>query len=180
MPDVPSTPPSEVRAGDTVKFTVVSADYPLDDGWTLAYTINGPVKVAGAVSGTGAQRTVTVGSSLTSTLTPGTYTWLLRVTKSGETFTIGSGKLTVLPDVAAATAGSLTSKAEQTLALVEAELLARAASDHTEYTVEGRSLKRESLTDLREWRDSLRAEIARARRGGRMGMVSVHFTGTGA
>lgn len=179
MPDIPSTPPSEVRAGDTVKFTVESADYPLNDGWTLSYTINGPVKVSGTPVVSGAVATVTVAASLTATLTPGTYTWLLRVTKSGETFTLDSGKLTVTPDVAAAAAGTLTSKAEQELALIEAELQARAASDHTEYAIEGRSLKREAITDLWEWRDRLRAEINRARRGGKLATMSAHFVRRG-
>jgi hypothetical protein len=180
LPEIPSTPPSEVRAGDTVKFTVQSAEYPLDGGWTLTYTVNGPVKVAGSVALSGAVGTVTLSATQTATLTPGTYRWLLRVSSGGEVYTIGEGALTVTPNVAGAVAGALTSKAEQTLALLEAELLARAASDHTEYAVDGRSLKRESIVDLQEWRDRLRAEINRTRRGGTLSTFSAHFVRTGA
>ena len=60
-----------------------------------------------------------------------------------------------------------------------AEIRARAASDHTEYTVGDRSLKRESLVELRRWASQLRSRIARRKNGGRVPMVSVSFTRRG-
>lgn len=175
-PTIPTVPPTAFRAGDTVKFTVDHADYSASDSWVIAFTVNGPSKAAASsVVSVGTRSTVTLAAAATAQLTPGTYAWTLVATKSGERYTIAGGVVSVLPDTSAAAAGSLQSNDERELAYLNAEIQARLQSDHTEYTVDGRSLKREPLAELMEWRDMLRARIARRRRGGGLATVAVQF-----
>lgn len=179
-PTIPSSPPAVFRAGDTVKFTASPSEYPVGDGWTVTYTVNGVKKQSATASESGGKYLVTISATNSALLDAGTYLWTLTASKGGETYTIAHGSLTVLPNVSAAAAGALQSQDEKELAYLNAEIEARAQSDHTEYTVNGRSLKRESIVDLMEWRDKLRARIARQRRGGALATVAVQFPSGGA
>lgn len=172
-PTIPSTPPASFRAGDTVKFTVEHADYSATDGWAILYTVNGPVKKTGISVSSGTSTTVTLSAANSAALTPGTYTWQITATKDGERYTVAAGVVSVTPDISTAT--TLQSQDEKELGYLNAEIGARAQSDHTEYVIEGRSLKREPLVELLEWRDKLRARIKRRRQGGALSTVAVHF-----
>lgn len=179
-PTIPTAPPTKFRAGDTVKFTVSPAEFPVGDGWTVSYTVNGVKKATANASESAGKYLVTLSATETTALDPGTYLWTLRATKGGETYTVDHGSLTVMPNVTSAAAGALQSQDEKELAYLNAEIEARAQSDHTEYSIDGRSLKRESIVDLMEWRDKLRARIARQRRGGALATVAVQFPSGGA
>lgn len=176
-PTIPAVAPSEFRAGDTVRFTRTLADFPASAGWVVKYVLNGVSKVIVTASSSGDDHSFTMPATQSATLQPGTYTWVITAELSGARYTAEGGTVAVLADVLSAGAGALQSQDEKELALLNAEIAARAASDHTEYSIEGRSLKREALTELLEWRDLLRSRIARRRRGGRIATVSAHFTG---
>lgn len=176
-PTIPSEHPAAFRAGDTLQFTVPHPDFSGDDGWTLAYTINGAGKRTGTVVTAGTASTVTLAAAVSATLPAGTYTWQVRATKAAEAYTVAEGIVTVGTNVAAA--ASLQHPDEVLLGYLDAELAARAQSDHTEYVYEGRSLKREPLETLLKWQNALRARIQRRRHGGRFGSVRVEFTRVG-
>lgn len=179
-PSIPTCVPSQIRAGDTVRFTRNYSDYPVGDGWTLKFSLAGPGKIGVDGTTSGADALFTLPAAKTADLAPGTYRFAIVASLDGARYTAEEGVCTVLADVTTASAGALRSHDEQVLELLEAELLARAGSDHTEYSVDGRSLKREDITVLTAWADKLRSRIARRRNGGRLGMVAVQFTKTGA
>lgn len=177
-PSIPSVVPSEFRAGDTVRFTRQFGDYPVADSWAAKLTISGASKASVDGTTSGSEFLFTLTAVLTAQLQPGTYTYAITVTLAGARYTVEEGVLAVRPDVQASTAGSLQSHDEKVLALLEAELEARAASDHTEYQVDGRSLKRESIETLTAWANKVRGRIARRKRG-RVPMTAVIFTRPG-
>lgn len=178
-PIVPSTVPTEIRAGDTVRFTQAPADYPTGEGWTLTYTLSGASKLAVAGVVAAGLYDFTLTAANTQGLVPGTYRWVLRAELSGAKYTVATGELAVLPSVADAAAGALVSADERELALLNAEIEARAGDDTTELTIGDRQLKREPLPELLAWRDGLRAKIARRRNGGRLAKMQTVFTGRG-
>lgn len=177
-PTIPTVVPSAFRAGDTVQFTRAYTDFPLADGWAFTCTLSGEGKLAVTHTASGSDALFTLAAADTASLPPGTYRVAITAALSGARYTAEETQLTVQADIAAATAGSLRSHDEQVLQALEAEILARASSDHTEYAVDGRSLKRESLEFLTAWAQRLRARIAR-KRAGRLLMISSHFTRAG-
>lgn len=174
-PVTPTQPVTSFRAGDTVRFTFAHPDYPVSEGWVLQYTLQGPSKLSVTATAGTSDWTVALTPTQSQALLPGTYQYQLSATLSGARYTLAVGTVSVLPDLVAAAAGSLQAQDERELAMLNAEILARASSDHTEYSIDGRALKRESLVELREWRDQLRARIARRRRGGRLATASAVF-----
>lgn len=178
-PSIPTVVPSTIRAGDTVRFTRSYADYPVADGWTLRCTLAGAGRAAVDGTTSGSEALFTFAATLTADLAPGTYRGVITASLSGARYTVEEWTVAITADVPTASAGALRSHDEQVLELLEAELLARASSDHTEYAVEGRSLKRESITDLNAWADRLRARLARKRRG-TLRMAAAQFQKPGA
>lgn len=174
-PSVPTSPPTEIRAGDTVRFTYQHPDFPAADGWAMSYTLQGASKAAVSGSVSGEVFDFTVPAATSKNLIAGKYSYTITATLSGARYTAATGVVSVLPDLVAGTAGAHQSQDEKELAFLNSEILARAASDHTEYTIGDRALKREPLAELIAWRDRLRARIARRRRGGGLGTVAVHF-----
>jgi len=158
-----------------VRFRFADPDYPVSEGWVLLYTLQGASKITVTADAGTTDWTVVLTPTQTQALLPGTYQYQLSVSLAGARYTVATGALAVLPDLVAAASGSLQSQDERELALLNAEIAARAAGDHTEYTIDGLSLRRESLVELREWRDQLRARIARRRRGGALASALARF-----
>lgn len=161
-----------------MQFIVQHPDFSSGDGWTLAFTINGPVKATGTVVTSGTSSIITLTAANSATLTRGTYAWQLTATLAAARYTAAEGRVTVLANVAAA--ATLQSQDELELSYITAEIAARLQSDHTEYTIGDRQLKRESLVELQEMRDILRARINRRRRGGALKTVAGAFVTPGA
>lgn len=178
-PTTPSVVPSQIRAGDTVRFTRAYPDFPAGDGWVATCTLAGEGKLATEATASGNDFLFAFAPADTAGLAPGTYRYAITALLSGARYTVEEGWLEVTPDVAVATAGALQSHDEKVLRLLEAELEARAASDHTEYSIDGRSLKRETIETLTAWANRMRARIARKKRGS-LPMVAVTFTRPGS
>lgn len=161
MADIPTTEPLELRAGDTWQWTRSLADYPASAGWSLAYVlINATAKISISASASGDDHAVTIAAATTASYFSGSYDWLARVSKAGQVFTVGSGRITVLPSLAASTA-DLRTHARKVLEAIESVLEGRASQDVLEYQIAGRSLRRIPVTDLLVLRDRYRAEVAR-------------------
>lgn len=159
--EIPTNEPLEVRAGDTWKWTRSLPDYPASEGWSLSYVlINAAAKIALTASASGDSHAVTVSAAASSSHFSGVYDWIARVSKAGEVYTVGSGRITVLPSLVASTA-DLRTHARKTLEAIEAVIEGRATQDVLEYQIAGRSLKRIPVNDLLVLRDRYRAEVAR-------------------
>lgn len=97
--------PQSVRAGDTIAWTKSLSDYPAPT-WTLKYRL---INAAGALDITagasGADHAVTVAAAVSTTWQPGRYTWQSYVTSGAQRFTLATGVMEVLPDLAKQAAG---------------------------------------------------------------------------
>ena len=161
MADTPTIEPSSVNAGDTWRWTRSLADYPASAGWALSYTlINASAKITVNASASGDDHAVTVAAATTAGYAAGTYDWRARVSRAGEVYTVGEGRLTVRNAFSAATFDART-HARKTLDAIEAVIEGRASSSTAEYTIAGRSLKHIPVADLLALRDKYRAEVLR-------------------
>lgn len=180
MADVPSTEPTSVTAGDTVAWTRSLSDYPASAGWVLSYAlVAASIQYTITATASGDDHAVAVTAATTATWLPGEYAWQAVVTKTTERYTVGSGSLTILPNLAAQTAGLDTrSHARKTLDALEAWIESHdmAVAD---YQIAGRAMKYHSIPDLLKLRDTYKAEAQReaiAAAGGVASRLVVRFT----
>lgn len=156
--------PLKITAGDTWSWTREGGDYKASAGWTLSYFFSpqggssAPVKVDASALGDMFQ--LTVAASASKDWTAGVYNWTARVTKAGETHTLGSGKLKVLPDPST-TATPLT-HAERCLQSIEAALEKCFGDAIVEFEMDGLKVKK-NRTELLSLRNQYRLEVRRER-----------------
>lgn len=75
---------------------------------------------------------------------------------------VGSGQITIMPDLAAAEAGyTAKTHAQRTLEAIEAVIEKRASMDQERYRINNRELYRTPIADLLKLRDLYRLEVAR-------------------
>lgn len=163
--------PARVVAGDTLQWQKSLSDYPASDGWVLAYRlINSAGKIDISAAASGADHLITVPAATSATYSPGLYSWQAFVSKDGERYTVGSGVIEVLPNLAAQSAGYDTrTTAKKTLDLLDAAMLARGSTAWTaEYEIAGRRMKFASMGEFMAFRDKLRAEVNREAAADRM------------
>jgi hypothetical protein len=165
--------PSEIRAGDTVKWrddsaTDVFGNEVKSDEWTLKYYLrfnkgNEALTSTGSAFGTGWEFTITAAES--TNFDSGTWYWQAVATKGSETLTLGYGSLTV-EDNLAYTSGpgaydgrSQVKKDLEAIQLAIRTLIAGGAVQ--EYKIGNRNLKRYDLPDLIQLEARYKAEVKR-------------------
>lgn len=159
MSDTPTIEPLEVRAGDTWEWRRedLATDYPAST-WTLTYTfVNASAKFQITASADGDEFSITVAAA-SSNKPAGVYTWVAKVSYSGEVHTVGSGSITVLPDLATLTVHDGRSHARKVLDAIEALLENRASIDQKSISIAGRTLERTPIADLLALRSVYRTE----------------------
>lgn len=162
MATVPTTEPASIRAGDFLTWSKTLADYPANDGWTLVYTlINGSSKVTIDAAASGADHLVSVAAGTTGSYVAGNYTWMARVTKGSEIYTIDHGSLTILPNLAALTTYDGRSHAKVMVEAIEAAIQGRASATQLRMSINNRSIEYLSPTELIKWLSFYRAEVAK-------------------
>ncbi len=161
--------PAEVVAGDTIKWTCTTPDYPASEGWALAYRFINP---AGTIdvnaTATGADHLVVVPAAASANWPPGTYAWAAYVSKGGERFTVGGGTLVVKPDLPAQLGGlEARSSARVILEQLEAAFRDYVANKQglvAKYEIGARSMSfrssRDFITQIEYWRKQAEAEAA--------------------
>lgn len=172
--DVPSAPPSEVRAGDTVQWRRTLADYPASEGWALKYVLVSATAAYNATaSADGDDYLLTVDAAATAAWAAGRYALTEYVVKDAQRFTLATTQLQVLPDLAAATGGLDTrTHARKVLDAIEAWMESRAPVAGM-LEIAGRRIQHYPLADLLALRDRYRAEVARER--GNTGVMRVRL-----
>lgn len=161
MAAIPTIEPTTVNAGDTIRWTRTLPDYPASAGWVLAYTLlNAASKITITSAASGDDHAVNVAAATSAAWVAGDYAWRAQVSKSGEVYTVGEGRMTVAPSFGAATLDTRSS-ARKALEAVEAYLADPSNLTAAKYEIAGRSLDRFPLTDLWSHRDRLRFEVAR-------------------
>lgn len=162
MATVPTTEPNNLRVGDLWTWLKSLADYPANAGWTLAYTlINATKKITITASASGADHLVSVAAATTAGYTAGSYSWMARVTKATEIYTIDEGTIEVLPDLAAATLYDGRSHAQIMVEAIEAAIEGRASALQLKMEISGRSIEYMGAADLIKWLSFYRSELAK-------------------
>ena len=176
--DAPKEPePHNLIAGDTLAWSRSFEAYPATAGWVLAYVLNSPtgriVVNSADITATGDQFNIAVPSAETKLWAPGAYQW---------TAVVALGRVVIAIDLLDATAPQDTrSNAEKALDNIHLMLAGRGGDGVQEYTINGRMLRRYSITELLQLRSVYTSivKIERINRGEYMlpTTVAVHFRG---
>lgn len=149
-------PPRFVQ-GDSATWTdepVRAADGSLRNSavYTLSYILAGPVApvtLTATPDGTGWETSLAI--IVSAALIPGEYAWQAVLTAAGERYTVGTGSLTVAPNLAYASAG-YDSRTQAEIALADAEAalanLTASGARTKQYTIGGRSAQYYTAAEL--------------------------------
>lgn len=161
MADIPTLEPTTANAGDTWRWNRTLADYPASAGWALSYTlINAAAKVTINATASGDDHAVTVSAATTAGYAAGSYDWRARVSRAGEVYTVGEGRITVRNAFSGTTFDART-HARKTLEAIEAVIEGRASSEVSYYMIGNRQLRYMTPDELLTLRDKYRAEVTR-------------------
>lgn len=162
MSTVPTTEPNTLRVGDLWTWLKSLAEYPANAGWTLAYTlINANKKITITASASGADHLISVAAATTAGYTAGFYSWMARITKGLESYTIDEGTIEVLPDLAAVSTYDGRSHAQTMVEAIEAAIEGRASALQLKMEINGRSIEYMGAGDLIKWLSFYRTELAK-------------------
>lgn len=150
--------PSELNIGDTWAWSESLSDYPAST-WTLTfYFVNASAAFSVVAAASGDDYAISVTPATTAGRTAGRYRWTARVTDGTDVYSLDQGWSDVQADPTAAQ--DARSNARIALDAVEATLQGRATRDDLNVSINGRSISRHSLAELRAWRDELKAQVA--------------------
>lgn len=170
MATTPTTEPVSITAGDTLTWQRTLSDYPAGT-WTLKYRlINASAKIDISSSASGTDHLVSVSAATSTAYLAGTYTWQAWVEQTGERVTVGTGTITVLPNIAALN----TLDARSDAAVIVDQLMAAyktytaSQGNVAEYEIAGRRLKYRSSAEILDQLNHWQAVLARERRAQRI------------
>lgn len=172
-PAIPTTEPTTLTRGDSTKWTRGFSDYLPVDGWSLKYHFiaAGGKQVVTATDNGDGTFLATLMTTVSKLLTIGTWSWQAVVTKGSEQITLDAGIINVVAGFAETNTGTdVRTQARRTLDAVNATLEGRASSDQLRVQVNGRSIERLSLTELRQWQAQLRTEVRAEELGDNAGL----------
>ena len=157
---IPTTEPTELRAGDTWKWTRSLSDYPASI-WTLTYVlVQAAVQKSITASASGDDFSVSVAKATTAAYAEGLWSWVAQVANGTERYTVDSGSINVLPDLATKSTGyDARTHARIVLDAIEAVIENRASKDQERYMIAGRELWRTPIPMLLKLRQTYRAEV---------------------
>lgn len=160
--EIPSSIPSEIRAGDTVRWRRELSAYPASEGWQLHYAFVGTASVQSAVAAAdGDAHLVTLAANVTAGWPAGTYRVQEYVTKGTERYSLSAVNVRVLPDLTTVTTGAdLRTHARKVLDAIEGWLESKAPAAQS-IEIAGRKISNYPIADLLALRDRYRAEVAR-------------------
>lgn len=153
--------PARLSAGDTLDSCFVLAEFPVADGWDLAFFLVSRTRQIRlcAIPDCDSHRLL-VDSMTSSMWAPDRYVWQACVERIGDRHTVASGRIEILPNLATSFGGAdLRSHARRTLEAIEATIEGRASSDILSYQIAGRELRKIPLTELLTLRDHYRRDV---------------------
>ena len=161
MPIDPDSPPakepSEITAGLNIKWTKSLSDFLPEDSWVLTYDLlKTAVKITITATDNGdSTHLVNVQAATTKYYAAGVYGVKGYVTKGLDKWLVFEGTMEVFLDPVASAGADLRSHNKIVLDAIRATLQGRATHEDEEYSIEGRSLKRMSITELLEAEDTV-------------------------
>jgi hypothetical protein len=187
MPAPATAVPAAFRSGDTVAWALTLPDYDAADGWLLTYTFVSPAQVKTlTASGAGTTYTTTLAAADSVAWAAADFAWQATISKGGERYTVGTGRITVLPSLVGAVAG-LDSRghARKVVDAIEAVIEGRAGEAESDLQINGRAIKYIPVAELLALRDRYKLELNMGAAAGAFantprGMpdLRVRFTGT--
>jgi hypothetical protein len=182
-PVTPTGVPHVLTAGDSWRWRIPDlADYPQSEGWVLKYKLAGvdvlSLTPTFQVSGDDVDHwLVAVTAAATAVLEAGRYQLVAWVegasTYAGRVERLGQSVVELLPDPRTVAAGDLQTHAERTLAVIEAALEGRLASDLESYQIAGRAINKIPIAELVALRATYAAKVRQERgKGMRRHLVS--------
>ena len=179
MPDVPSALPKALIAGNTWQWDRGYSDYPAGTWTATAYFENRHKTFSVTAVASGSDFRFTIPAATSAGYPAGSYKVSVRVTDGTQVFIAETGWCDVEVDPAASGLHDTRSWARRTLEAVEAFLSGNATTAQQSMSIQGRSISRWSITELREWRKELRQEVKMEEQGARAGLgrnIKVRFS----
>lgn len=157
-PVVPQGHPTVVRAGDTWRWRISFADYPVSESWVLSYALAPVTSSTQApltwsslwVSNDGAEYTVAIPAASTG-FAAGSYRLTAFVTLSSQRFSPYSAPLLIEANAASLATGQGITHEEKTYAAIKALIEGRVVADVDSYQINGRALNRIPFEQLPRW-----------------------------
>lgn len=170
--------PTKLTAGDTWAFTFSHGDYAASTWDATIYFENAAATFSATATDDGSDHAFSIAAATTVDKAPGRYKWSIRVSDGTSAYTVETGWVEILTDPAAAGTHDPRSDSRKLLDALNATLLGRATSDQLAMSINGRSLSRTPLPELRQWRDQLKQEVRTEEQGGKAGRgrhINVRF-----
>jgi hypothetical protein len=174
---VPTTEPTQITRGTTVRWTRSLADYLASDGWRLHYALAGPTPDTVACSATQTDlhlaelaATLASGATLpcTARMEPGRYYWQSYAASGAERFAIGAGEFDVIDSLFTRPTTGRTydgrSTARRIVDAIDAILSGTANLAEASISVDGRSLSNRPLAELLTTRDKFARIVEQERK----------------
>lgn len=167
MADIPTIEPSSVTAGDTIAWTKTLPDYPASAGWTLKYRlINTTAKIDITATASGDDHAVSVTKATSAAYAAGWYDWQGYVEKGTERYTIGKGRIQILPDLADVSSTGFDNRSQARIILDTLMTAYQSAVANRafvwEYQIAGRMMrfdrKEDWIKELNFWKAQVAAE----------------------
>jgi len=159
-----TTEPDRITAGDTLEWVKSLPSYPASAGWVLRYAIvSNSAAYNFTATASGDEHAISVAAATTAAWAAGSYAWTAAVTLGATRHTVGNGRLTIAPNLSAATSGVDTrSPARQALDAMNTALAAYGAKAYMQsYSIAGRQQTFRNPAEFMALRDKLSAEVAR-------------------
>ena len=150
MVEIPESPPTRLRAGDTWQWTRSFAEYPADL-WTLTtyFRIGSNIQKDAVATADGVAFAVTVDADDSRDYPPGRYRYVERVSSGTVAYTVGEGEVEVLPDRSHVAVDD-RSWEQRCLEAIQAVMENRASTDQLSLTVDNTALSRMSWQELED------------------------------
>ena len=182
-PTIPVGEPTSVTAGDSWVFKQSFPEYPVSEGWALAYAFAGPGDLLTATSevanDAASTYTLTIPASRTE-LPTGTYRWVARMTGSGayagQVYTVRAGVIEVCANVTTSLPEALWDPDERLLFAIDAVIYGRITDDVQQVTIGGRSVTKIPIAELLALKSRLERRVYLMRNGGDMPVRRVIFS----
>ena len=154
--------PTQIQSGDTIKWSESFSDYSASSGWALTYYIRGNanLNVSGVANGTGFDITITAAQS--ATLSSGIYSFVGKVSKDDEVFTVTSGAFDVLPNLAEVEAGyEARTHAQIALEKIEQCIEKILSDENASASFNGVSYSKQNLPELKKLQYQYQSDLKR-------------------
>jgi len=163
--------PSRLQIGDSWNWAESLPDYPASAGWALSFSLYryGQPVIQIDATASGNDFSISVSAATTAGKAAGEWQWTAYVTKGADRFTVGTGTVTLLPDLAAATeASDLRTENEKILDALIATQQRRATKEQESTQIGGRAIRYMAPDELEKmigiYSYKVKAEQGRLRR----------------